>query len=104
MDDGIALAEAGPVSSGADVRSAARVFAALGNPTRLKMVQLLHQRGEMTTAELRVSVPTGDVAVHLQVLVEVGLVDRAGRRRMSGAPVIYVLADGALDAVRDLLR
>ena len=80
------------------------MFAALGNTVRLHIIQLLSERGPMTAAELRVSLPVGDIGGHLRMLLDAGIVDRAGHRKGSGAPVIFTLVDDALDAISSLLR
>lgn len=80
-------------SSNADVEalvnareSHARVFAALGDPTRLKLVAVLCAGGAFSIAQLTDSTDISRQAVtkHLQVLSAAGLVHdtRAGRERL----------------------
>jgi DNA-binding transcriptional ArsR family regulator len=65
-----------------DPRRAARFFQALGDPTRIRLLQLLRD-GERTVGDLvgALGVPQPKVSRHLKVLREVGLVraDRDGR-------------------------
>jgi len=62
------------------------VFAALGDPTRLRLVALLCAGGALSTAQLTAATDLTRQAVtkHLQVLADAGLVrDRkAGRERL----------------------
>lgn len=102
--DGTALRRAEHILAAEDFRSAAQVFAALGNISRLHILQLLGARGPLTAAELRVAVPSGDVSQHLRVLVHAGVVESAGRKKASGAPVVFALADDALGVIAALLR
>jgi DNA-binding transcriptional ArsR family regulator len=64
----------------------ARVFAALGDPTRLKLVALLCSGGALSIAQLTTSTEMTRQAVtkHLQVLAEAGVVHdtRLGRERL----------------------
>ena len=69
--------------------SAARpapVFAALGDPTRLRLVDRLRREGPSSTSALRSGTPITRQAVtkHLEVLAEAGLVrdERRGRERV----------------------
>lgn len=66
--------------------SHARVFAALGDPTRLKLVAVLCAGGAFSIAQLTESTDISRQAVtkHLQVLGAAGLVrdSRAGRERL----------------------
>ncbi len=77
---------------------AARFFRALGDPTRLRLLLLLLEKGEMTVSELVDAVDglQGRVSSHLACLRWCGLVEdrREGRR------VFYSVPDGR---VRDLL-
>ena len=64
----------------------ARVFAALGDPTRLKLVALLCAGGAFSIVQLTESTEVSRQAVtkHLQVLSEAGLVhgSKVGRERL----------------------
>lgn len=101
---GVALREAGRIRAAADLNSTAQVFAALGNTMRLRIVQMLSEQGPMTIAELRVALSVANIAGHLQTLIDAGIVERAGHKKMSGAPTIFALVDDALGAVIFLLR
>lgn len=100
----LALREAEPIRAAADLAPAAQVFTALGNIVRLRIVQLLSDRGPMTAAELRVALSVGDINNHLRVLINAGMLERAGHRKGSGAPVVFALVDDVLDAIASLLR
>lgn len=93
-----ALAAVGPTpAAGPEV--AARLFRALGDPTRLGLLVLLAERGELTVGELTRAVGglQGRVSSHLACLRHCGLVST----RREGRTVRYRLAD---DRVRVLLR
>lgn len=104
LTDGTALRQAKRVRVADDFRPTAQVFAALGSTVRLHIIQLLSERGPMTAAELRVSLPVGDIGGHLRMLIDAGIIERAGHRKGSGAPVIFALVDDALNAIASLLR
>ena len=69
--------------AGARLQEAAPVFAALGDPTRLRLVARLCEHGPLSIARLAdgVTVSRQAVAKHLRALQEAGLVHgtRAGR-------------------------
>ena len=74
LTDGTALRQAERVKAASgDFQPAAQVFAALGSTVRLHIVQLLSERGPMTAAELRVSLPVGDIGGHLRMLIDAGI-------------------------------
>jgi ArsR family transcriptional regulator len=81
----------------------ARVFKALGDPVRLRLVSLIgaHQGGEVCVCELTTAFdltqPT--ISHHLKVLREAGLID--GERR--GTWVYYWLVPAALERMAALL-
>lgn len=88
----------------------ARRFAALGEPTRLRLLNLMHARGEASVGEL-VEATGGtqaNVSKHLGVL----LGERMVVRRRQGSRALYSLADPSLirlcdevcAGVRDQLR
>ena len=87
LTDGTALRQAERVRVADDFQSAAQVFAALGSTVRLHIVQLLSERGPMTAAELRVSLPVGDIGGHLRMLIDAGVIERAGHRKGSAIAV-----------------
>ena len=64
----------------------ARVFAALGDPTRLRLVTLLCAGGALSIAQLTAStaISRQGVTKHLEVLAQAGVVQdvRAGRERL----------------------
>jgi DNA-binding transcriptional ArsR family regulator len=70
----------------ADVRARARVFAALGDETRLRLVERLSERGPQSISELTEAsqVTRQAVTKHLDVLGEAGIVHDAwdGRARV----------------------
>lgn len=88
----------------------ARRFAVLGEPTRLRLLNLMHARGEASVTEL-VEASGGaqaNVSKHLGVL----LGERMVVRRREGSRALYRIADPALmtlcdqvcDGMRDQLR
>lgn len=85
----------------ADVRDAAPLFAALGDPTRLRLLGRLSADGPTTVTRLtiRAAVTRQAVAKHLVVLEDAGLVTSArdGRAR------VYELAPDRLAAARAYL-
>lgn len=86
-----------------EAAAAARVFAALADPARLRLLSLLAaaERGEVSACDLVSplgrSQPT--VSHHLKVLHAAGLVERERR----GAWVWYRISPEQLDALRALL-
>jgi ArsR family transcriptional regulator, cadmium/lead-responsive transcriptional repressor len=76
----------------------AKYFRGLGEPTRLRILQLLDDEGELSAGELveRLGLPQPTVSTHLACLRWCGFV--ATRRAQRS--VIYSLAD---DRVRDLV-
>ena len=72
------------------------LFAALADPTRWRVLNLLAERGEATATTLAGDLPVSRVAVvkHLAVLDRAGLVE--GRRR--GREVRYTVRPQRLDA------
>ena len=91
-----------PISDGA-AAGLARVFKALGDPVRLRLVSLIgaHQGGEACVSELTtafdLSQPT--ISHHLRVLREAGIID--GERR--GTWVYYWLVPAVLERMAALL-
>ena len=88
----------------------ARRFAALGEPTRLRLLNLIHAEGEMTVGELVVATggQQANVSKHLSVLLGARMVSRrrAGIARL--LPNRRPESDGplrrGLHALRDQLR
>lgn len=103
-----ALACCSPMTSGvidtAEAERLARIFKALGDPTRVRLVSLIaaHQDGEACVCDLTdpvgLSQPT--VSHHLKQLVDAGLITRDQRGRWS----YYRVVAGALEALADALR
>ena len=73
----------------------ARMFALLGDPTRLRLVRALHERGELGVGELaeETGVTLANASQHLARLADAGLV---GRRR-EGKSVLYRIDDPRLE-------
>lgn len=72
----------------------ARRFAVLGEPTRLRLLNLMHARGEASVSDL-VEATGGsqaNVSKHLGVLLS----ERMVTRRREGSKAIYRIADPAL--------
>src|SRR6266568_2461286 len=92
-----------------DMTAAARFFRVLGDPTRLKILELLGER-ERTVGELvsAVAQPQPRVSTHLACLRHCGFVSTERR----GKEVVYRLAldgldrilDGALDAMSPVAK
>ncbi len=81
-----------------DATATARFFRVLGDPTRLRILELL-QDGERTVSELvaEVAQPQPRVSTHLACLRYCGFVDTERR----GKEIVYRLALGGLDGVLD---
>src|SRR5712664_1156241 len=79
-----------------DMTAAARFFRVLGDPTRLKILELLGER-ERTVGELVAAVaqPQPRVSTHLACLRHCGFVSTERR----GKEVVYRLALNGLDAI-----
>jgi len=86
------------IFSETDVTAAARFFRVLGDPTRLKILELLGER-ERTVGELVSSVaqPQPRVSTHLACLRHCGFVSTERR----GKEVVYRLALNGLDGIVD---
>jgi ArsR family transcriptional regulator len=82
----------------------ARIFKALGDPTRVRLVSLIaaHEDGEACvcdlTAPVGLSQPT--VSHHLKLLIDAGLLTREQR----GKWAYYRVVDSALEALAGALR
>lgn len=87
-----------------EVETLARVFKALGDPTRLKLLSLIAsaEGGEACICDLidPVGLSQGTVSHHMRTLAEAGLVTREQRGRWA----YFAIADGALDGAADALR
>lgn len=82
----------------------ARIFKALGDPTRVRLLSLIaaHADGEACVCDLTdpVGLRQPTVSHHLKQLVDVGLLTREQRGRWS----FYRLVDGALQSLADALH
>ncbi len=93
----------GEVVSPRDAETAARVFRALGDPARVRLLSVVAASPgrEACVCELVEEVPLSQPTVshHLKVLHEAGILDREKR----GAWVYYRLNPGALRSIRKAL-
>jgi DNA-binding transcriptional ArsR family regulator len=83
--------------------NADRLWAALGDPMRLRLLDLLLERGEMTASALARELPITrqGIAKHLVVLERVGLV----RARRVGRETLFTVRDERLaQAQRQMAR
>jgi ArsR family transcriptional regulator, arsenate/arsenite/antimonite-responsive transcriptional repressor len=91
-----------PVSEAA-AAGLARVFKALGDPVRLRLVSLIgaHQGGEVCVCELNAafSLTQPTISHHLKVLREAGIIDSQRR----GTWVYYRVVPAALERIAALL-
>ncbi|MEO2090850.1 MAG: metalloregulator ArsR/SmtB family transcription factor [Gemmataceae bacterium] len=80
----------------------AGIFQALANPTRIAIVELLRDEGEVTVARIHESlgIEQANASQHLAVLRNKGI----ALTRKEGNQVHYRLRDEALGQVLDLLR
>ena len=88
----------------AEAERIARLFKALGDPTRIRLLSLISsaEGGEACICDLTdpVGLSQGTVSHHMKLLAEAGLVTREQR----GKWAYFALADGALDAAGEALR
>lgn len=88
----------------ADAERVSRVFRALGDPTRVRLLSLIAAGagGEACICDLTepVGLSQGTVSHHMKLLTDAGLVTREQR----GKWAYFALNDGALDAAADALR
>ncbi|MFJ4044172.1 ArsR/SmtB family transcription factor [Microbacterium sp. NPDC089987] len=87
-----------------DAERVARVFKAIGDPTRVMLLSLIagSPGGEACICDLTapVGLSQGTVSHHMKLLADAGLVTREQR----GKWAYFALNDGALDAAADALR
>ena len=83
------------------LEEAAHRFALLGDPTRLRILSVLHGAGELAVGELalRSGVTRENASQHLARLAAAGVV----ARRREGTSVHYRVSDGTLGQVCDLV-
>ncbi|MGJ0390412.1 ArsR/SmtB family transcription factor [Microbacterium sp. CGR1] len=88
----------------AEAERIARLFKALGDPTRIRLLSLISsaEGGEACICDLTdpVGLSQGTVSHHMKLLADAGLVTREQR----GKWAYFALADGALDAAGEALR
>ena len=77
------------------LENVARRFALLGDPTRLKIVSVLHEHAEAAVSEIADAAGTSmaNASQHLQRLAAGGIV----RRRRAGQAVRYRIADDSIE-------
>lgn len=87
-----------------DAERVSRVFKALGDPTRVRLLSLIAAGagGEACICDLTepVGLSQGTVSHHMKLLTDAGLVTREQR----GKWAYFALNDGALEAAADALR
>lgn len=83
------------------LEEAARRFALLGDPSRLRILRTLHESGELPVGELaRLSGLTRtNLSQHLSRMAMAGLVSR----RREGTTIHYRIADASLDELCELV-
>jgi DNA-binding transcriptional ArsR family regulator len=83
------------------LEEAARRFALLGDPSRLRVLSALHGMGEVSVGELSVAsgLTRTNLSQHLSRLAAAGIV---GRRR-EGTTVYYRIVDASLSELCDLV-
>ena len=81
-----------------EVEDADRLWAALGDPTRLRLLDLLLERGETTASALATELPITrqGIGKHLLVLERAGLV----QARRAGRETRFTVRDDRLDQAR----
>ncbi|HEY8635474.1 MAG TPA: metalloregulator ArsR/SmtB family transcription factor [Candidatus Dormibacteraeota bacterium] len=79
----------------------ARQFALLGDPTRLRLLKVLQEGGELSVGKLATAsgIARVNVSQHLNRLALAGLVSR----RREGTTVHYRVSDPSLNALCDLV-
>ncbi|MGM1029969.1 MAG: ArsR/SmtB family transcription factor [Actinomycetota bacterium] len=84
----------------------ARVFKAVGDPTRVRLLSLIAagERGEACICDLTepVGLSQGTVSHHMRVLADAGLVEREQRGKWAYYSVVRTALDDAATAVRSL--
>lgn len=77
------------------IEEAARRFALLSDPTRLRLISVLHEAGELSVGALAelTGVSVANTSQHLSRLTSGGVV----ARRREGTSVRYRIADGTIE-------
>lgn len=90
-----------PVVPDSLLEDAARRFALLADPTRLRIVSALHDAGEVSVGGLArlTGIPLASVSQHLNRLAQGGVVSR----RREGTSVRYRIADETIAALCDVV-
>ncbi|WP_188437569.1 ArsR/SmtB family transcription factor [Microbacterium murale] len=87
-----------------DAERVSRVFKALGDPTRVRLLSLIAagEGGEACICDLTepVGLSQGTVSHHMKLLTDAGLVTREQR----GKWAYFAVNNGALDAAADAIR
>jgi ArsR family transcriptional regulator len=90
----------------ADAERVARVFKALGDPTRVRLLSLIAAAdgGEACVCDLMapVALSQGTVSHHMKLLVEAGLVTREQRGRWAYFRIVQSALDASADSLRSL--
>lgn len=83
------------------LEDAARRFALLGDPTRLRILRTLHESGEASVGHLAEMAGIGrsNLSRHLALLAAAGVVNR----RREGPMVYYQVADATIGQLCDLV-
>lgn len=79
------------------IEEAARRFALLSDPTRLRLISVLHDAGELPSGELaeRAGVTAANASQHLGRLLSGGIV----ARRRQGTSVYYRIVDPTIEEI-----
>lgn len=84
----------------------ARVFKAVGDPTRVRLLSLIAagERGEACICDLTapVGLSQGTVSHHMRILADAGLVEREQRGKWAYYSVVRTALDEAATALRTL--
>lgn len=80
---------------------AARRFSLLGDPTRLRLLSVLHERGETSVGEIAAvaGVTVANASQHLVRLAAGGIV----ARRRAGRSVLYRIGDPTVERLCDIV-
>lgn len=83
------------------LEEAARRFSLLGDPTRLRLLSVLHERGEAPVGQIAAvaDVALANASQHLVRLAAGGIV----ARRRAGRSVLYRIADPTVESLCDIV-